>query len=412
MNGKWLSGDGDSEGVFVDNGGRVGIGTTSTSYPLNVTGSLRFTISGINSSSSGVGVYGGNNSSGNYGFLGTGIYGAYGRHNSSGNSGSLGNSGSGVHGEGGAYGVSGTGDNGVYGFTYSSGTGVLGESGSGYGVYGKHNSSSNYGYLGSSGYGVYGYSSNVGVYGKNSSSGNYGYLGSGGRGVSGYSTSGYGVAGTSASGYAGYFSGNVHITGRLSKTSGTFVQPHAQNPAKEIQYAFFEGPEHAVFLRGTAEIKDGTAVIDLPEYFSIVAAEEGVQVQVTPVEDCNGIFVKSQGREMVEVKELMGGKHNARFNYFITAVRKGFEAHEPVVDNTHFKPEEGEMAGEFEARFSRDDMTTLAMKSMLISNGILTADGKLDMAMVETLGWTFAEKDDDKGGDKFADKELYLSKSE
>ncbi len=287
-------------------------------------------------------------------------------------------------------------------------------SGNGVGVYGRHNSSGNYGHLGKSNSGVYGWSSSAaGVYGQSSLGwGVYGNSNSG-RGVYGYSTSGNGVRGSSFTGYAGYFQGKVHITGALSKNSGTFVQPHAQDPAKEIQYAFFEGPEHAVFLRGTAELKDGTAIIDLPEHFTVVAAEKGVQVQVTPVEDCNGIFVKSKGRERVEVKELMGGKHNARFDYFITAIRKGFEAHKPMADNTHFKPEEGETSGEFEARFSRDDMTTLAMRSMLISNGILTEDGKLDMAMVKTLDWTFAEKKDgDKEGDKFSDKELYLSKSE
>ncbi len=32
------------------------------------------------------------------------------------------------------------------------------------------------------------------------------------------------------------------------------------------------------------------------------------------------------------------------------------------------------------------------MRSMLISNGILTKDGKLNMATVEKLGWTVAEE--------------------
>jgi len=224
----------------------------------------------------------------------------------------------------------------------------------------------------------------------------------------GYSYSGatlgsdaYGVTGWHyGDGLAGFFNGNVYIAGALSKDSGSFVQPHAKDPSKEIEYAFFEGPEHAVFLRGTAQLKDGEAVIELPEHFRIVAAEEGVQVQVTPVEDCNGMFVANKSRERIDVKELMGGKHNAKFDYFITAVREGFEEHQPVTANTHFKPGEDESAREFEKRFSKDNMTTKAIRSMLISNGILTEDGKLDMAMVEKMGWTVAEKK------SFPDREL------
>lgn len=113
----------------------------------------------------------------------------------------------------------------------------------------------------------------VGVEGFNTANGARGALAENLHGVIGFAAPG---------GKAGLFIGDVQITGSLSKASGTFVQPHARDATKEIVYAFFEGPEHAVFLRGTAELKDGTAVIDLPEYFSIVAAEEGVQVQVTP----------------------------------------------------------------------------------------------------------------------------------
>ena len=114
--------------------------------------------------------------------------------------------------------------------------------GSGLGVYGKLNSTGNYGYLGSQSYGVYGEhdytgnsgylaSYNYGVYGHHSGSGNYGCLGtdeygvlginglsygagvygrnnaSNGYGVYGYNTSitGKGVWGNSTGGSGGYF---------------------------------------------------------------------------------------------------------------------------------------------------------------------------------------------------------------
>jgi hypothetical protein len=87
----------------------------------------------------------------------------------------------------------------------------------------------------------------------------------------------------------------------------------------------------------------------------------------------------------------MGGKGNASFDYFITAVRAGFEEHKPVAANTHFRPSGNETVKDFEDRYAGDDISTKAIRSMLISNGLLTKDGKLNIAMVEELGWTVAE---------------------
>jgi hypothetical protein len=186
--------------------------------------------------------------------------------------------------------------------------------------------------------------------------------------------------------------GNLNVTGTLTKGSGSFVQPHAKDPTKEIVYAFFEGPEHAVFLRGTGKLIDGQAVIELPEHFRVVAAENGIQVQVTPRStDTYGLAVVEQSRERMVVKELKGGKGNFEFNYFITAVRAGFEKHEPVVSNTNFRPKANEKVKDFEARYLGEDMNTKAMRAMLISNGILTQDGELNMEVVKNLGWTVKE---------------------
>jgi hypothetical protein len=316
-------------------------------------------------------------------------------------------------------GLSGSSPNAIISGTNSAdGYGVYGESSSGTGIYGRAKSQNqiavygdnevtgSFGYIGGGQHGVYGETIyDFAMYGQHTNTGNYGYIGNeydgvygqssvyGGGGIYGVHTGdGWGVYGQSSGGYAGYFQGDVHVTGTISATSKPFIQPHARDPRLEIVYIATEGPEAVVFHRGTGRLERGKAVIKLPEHFRLVAAAEGVQVQVTPLEDCNGIFVASKSQDRFEVKELMDGKGNAGFDYYVTAVRAGFEGHKPVVANTHFKPRDGETARDFEARYSKDDMSIKAVRSMLTSSGILTKEGKLNMTKVKELGWTVSEE--------------------
>jgi len=262
---------------------------------------------------------------------------------------------------------------------------VIGELSSGSGVYYQDNVQGVYGGLG------YSFGGNhAGVVGSSNA----------GMGVWTLTGNGYGVKATSSSGgtaiygealgggYAGYFVGNVYIGGNLAKTTGSFVQPDAKDPSKEIVYAFFEGPEHAVFLRGTAKLIDGAAVIDTPEHFRTVAGEEGITVQFTPRSaKSKGLAAVAVTREKIRIEELMGGTGTYDFDYFITAKRAGFEKHEPVQPNKHFTADKTGRE-EFESRFARtDDMAVAAIRAMLVSNGILTPEGRLNPETAEKLGW-------------------------
>ncbi|MDH4226463.1 MAG: hypothetical protein OEV59_01730 [Deltaproteobacteria bacterium] len=269
---------------------------------------------------------------------------------------------------------------GVYAHSAStSGTGVLGmataASGATYGVYGHSNSTSG---VGVQGYASAGTGITYGVYGRSSS------------------LSGFGVYGfNSGGGYAGYFSGNTYVSGNFT-ASGTksFIQPHINDPGKQINYVATESPEAMVTYRGTAKLVNGEATVILPDYFAIVANGSTVQVQVTPKSaDTYGIAVIGETNETIKVKEFKNGTGNFEFNYFVTATRAGFEAHEPVEPNKNFKPMANETVNEFEKRFAGSDLGTTAIRNMLISNGILKADGKVDMAVVGKLGWTFAKGD-------------------
>lgn len=218
----------------------------------------------VGSSSGGYGVFGNNTgASGGEGVHGesTGGHSIHGRSSNPAYDGVYGESttnGIGVEGSAttngiGVFGISSTG-RGVFGTGTSGGTGVLGTSTGGVGVQGSSTSSyAVYGVTSSNSSAVYGYNNGTlagegvrgqsmsgdGVHGRSDNgnkSGLWGENTANGYGVSA-STGGTGKAfygvNTNASGWAGYFDGNVHSTGNLTKayTAGT------SNLAAPIAYA-------------------------------------------------------------------------------------------------------------------------------------------------------------------------------
>ncbi len=175
---------------------------------------------------------------------------------------------------------------GVYGTTASTvgGSGLCGEatatSGFAYGVYGSSDATT--------GRGVYGEATATsgqayGVFGRsNSTTGRAVY------GLAGATTGvNYGVYGytLSPSGYGGYFTGDVHVTGSLSKGGGSFLIDHPLDPENRLlRHNFVESPENLLIYRGTVRLgAQGEAVVELPDYFPSLAAEGGASVQLTPL---------------------------------------------------------------------------------------------------------------------------------
>jgi len=124
--------------------------------------------------------------------------------------------------------------------------------------------------------------------------------------------------------------GNLNVTGEITAGNKRFVHPHPTDPSKQIVYISLEGPEAGTYVRGTAQLVNGAAVIQLPEHFSWVTNDEGLTVQLTCVDECNGLRVVSKSAKQVVVKELLSGKSNARFDYLVQGVRKGFENHQVI----------------------------------------------------------------------------------
>ncbi len=112
---------------------------------------------------------------------------------------------------------------------------------------------------------------------------------SGRWGVYGRSTgtsNSYGIYGTTVGGpgnYAGYFSGNVHVTGTLSKGGGSFKIDHPLDPEnKFLSHSFVESPDMMNIYNGNVILNaEGEAWVRLPEYFQ--ALNRDFRYQLTPV---------------------------------------------------------------------------------------------------------------------------------
>jgi hypothetical protein len=145
-------------------------------------------------------------------------------------------------------------------------------------IRGVDSGTNNSGYVGHSNAGVFGSSSNQsGVHGDS-----YYY-----RGVYGQSEYGIGVYGLTdnSSSYAGYFQGKVHVTGALSKGSGTFLIDHPLDPEnKLLSHSFVESPENLLIYRGKIRLgADGEAEVRMPDYFQALTRENEATIHLTSV---------------------------------------------------------------------------------------------------------------------------------
>ena len=242
---------------------------------------------GQSESGDGFGVYGISPNAGVRGAsLNTGVYG-------SGNLGVLGiGDDTGVSGSGSEYGVSGTSVN-------------IGVSGAGsgpfsIGVRGTSTGASSTGVAGMGDvWGIFGTSENTGVEG---------------QGVQ------YGVYGQSAApGFAGYFTGNVTVTGTLTKGGGAFQIDHPLDPAGRIlRHSFVESPDMMnVYNGNTTTDAQGYVTVTLPDYFE--ALNRDIRYQLTTIGSFSRAMVAEEvvGNRFVIRTEEPG----VRVSWQVTGIR-------------------------------------------------------------------------------------------
>ena len=93
-----------------------------------------------------------------------------------------------------------------------------------------------------------------------------------------------------------------------------------------IRYTSLEGPEAAMYVRGTAELTGGFAWIELPDHFSVMCVESSITVNLTPRSaDSLGLATIHVDAAGIEVRELGNGTGSYEFDYLVHAVRQGLE---------------------------------------------------------------------------------------
>src|SRR6266545_3422713 len=158
-------------------------------------------------------------------------------------------------------------------------SGVLGQSTDGTGVLGQHTATAG------TAPGVYGSSPNsIGVSGYSQN----------GDGVAGLSLFGDGVVGVSAMGLAGRFSGNVTVTGTLTKGGGAFRIDHPLDPAHTyLQHSFVESPDMMDVYNGNVRTNaKGFATVRLPRYFQ--ALNRSFRYQLTSLSGLQEVAIAKQ----------------------------------------------------------------------------------------------------------------------
>ena len=197
------------------------------------------------------------------------------------------------------------------------------------GVYGKSTPANNYGY---GGYFEGGFVGARGVVNALGSNYYYGVRGSvnGGTGnnfaIYGSVTSGtgsnYGIYASASAGttnWAGYFSGNVNVTGTLSKGGGSFKIDHPLDPTnKNLYHSFVESPDMMNIYNGNV-ITDasGYATVTMPDWFEALNKE--FRYQLTVIGDFAQAIIsqKIQNNQFI----IRTDKPNIEVSWQVTGIR-------------------------------------------------------------------------------------------
>jgi hypothetical protein len=118
---------------------------------------------------------------------------------------------------------------------------------------------------------------------------------------------------------------------RTNAKQKNFRIPSPSEAGMDIVFTCVEGPELAAYVRGTAYLENGRAVVELPQHFADVTVADGMTVELTPASAASkGLAVVARSVERFEVRELFDGHGTYDFDWKVTAVRQGHENFEVI----------------------------------------------------------------------------------
>lgn len=117
---------------------------------------------------------------------------------------------------------------------------------------------------------------------------------------------------------------NISAGGTITATSKNFEIDDPRGNGGRLRHSCLEGPENAVFYRGTGEGDYGWATVTLPDYFESLTREDGRTVQVTP------LMTGPREAQSIGASEVKDGKFTVwsdsprkfRFYWMVIAERK------------------------------------------------------------------------------------------
>jgi hypothetical protein len=165
-----------------------------------------------------------------------------------------------------------------------------------------------------------------------------------GRGVYGLaaaaSGTNYGVYGqtNSPAGFAGFFQGNVHVAGTLSKSAGSFRIDHPLDPEnKYLYHSFVESPDMMNIYNGNVTTDgEGFATVELPEWFE--ALNRDFRYQLTVI----GRFAQAIVAREVEDNRftIQTSVPGVKVSWQVTGIRKDAFAEKHRIPVEQDKPED------------------------------------------------------------------------
>jgi hypothetical protein len=117
----------------------------------------------------------------------------------------------------------------------------------------------------------------------------------------------------------------IRIQHATSGVFKSFIIGHPTDEKRYLVHATLEGPEGAVYYRGSARLEKGRAEIVLPPYFEALTRREDRTVLLTAVDGFDPLAVASRGGERIKggrfVVESSNRRSRQAFDWEVKAVR-------------------------------------------------------------------------------------------